>query len=928
MGPAAEILSADRSWVRLDLSRVVIDTKEFDRYLSGGAESMEARSKALALYSGPLLPEQSEDWVQAERQEYHAKHLSALIEQTDALLAAERTEDALAFALRAVRSDPYHEPARMAAIRCFVEVGDLGGAVRQYVEYEKAIVREFSARPSEAMQRLVASIRDKKASVPTEAPAREEAPSLAMPTHLPVYLDRLVGREQEQALLKGWLSADPRQRLVTITGPGGVGKTRVATATAEAIIQSFGGQVTFVGLADMESGQKVLDRVQEAFGTSSPSAKEPLPGWGAKPCLLVMDNLEHVLEDANRAIREILHSHPGVCVLATSRQRLGLGGEQELPLPPLALPELSKGAPVLDSSPAAELFLERSRAVRPEYSIPQDEVESLTMLLARLDGLPLAIELAAARIGFLTPDQMLSEIDDMFTFLVSRRADSGPRQRSLRATIEWSFSGLSENLKEALGLFSVFRGGWSVEAARQATGRADVLELLQDLIDRSLIYKEETPYGARFGMLETIRDYALTELPEAKAKENRRIHSQVTARVVYAASRTLIGPLRDKSYETIRAEMDNIRAAIDWTIEHDRHLSMTLGASIWRFLCARGVPSEGVTLFDRILTTPLPDDSEELGETLLGRGRIAVAVGDMAGASNWLVPSIEVFQRLELPTRISWARLNLSHAKLEGGRVREAYELTLLGMDGAKESNRPLIKGVMARCLARMGRLEEAMEAAEDVFATTVGKPDGEHSGRAFFYLANTYMDCGRTDSAYGLIQESLERLRPLRLQQMILASQILAAREELRMGNWDAFDATVGEARTRSVELSDEPAQVTLACLEARKLAGMGQFVEAFRMYESAIRRAEIKSSALTFLLAARMLAHDLAQGGQVEAAVEALAAEIGLREHLDCGLTRPEAAELAHTISLTGEVAARANVHSVEDLLAKVLAITAQVR
>jgi predicted ATPase/DNA-binding SARP family transcriptional activator len=929
LGPAADIISADRSWVRLDLARTVVDAREFERSLSNVAADSpevrrESRSRALELYAGPLLPEQIEDWVQAERHDLHAKLLAALIEQTEELIALGRAEDALASALRAVRADPYHEPARMAAIQAFEQLGDVGGAMRQYLEYEKALLREFGARPSDAMQRLVTTIRsnNRQQTTAPDPPTQRHTPM--NPAPLPTYLDRVVGREQECRLAIDLLADAAHCRLLTITGPGGVGKTRVAVAAAAEI----GKAITFVSLSDIESGRNVLGRIQEAFGATSAShSAEPIPGWGAKSGLLVVDNAEHVLDEVRFAVKQILLSHPNLSLLVTSRQRLGLGGEQELPLSPLAIPDLSRDASEFESSPSVELFLERARAVRPGYHVAPEESESLAMLLERLDGLPLAIELAAARIGLLTPEQMLGQIDDKFTFLVSRRSDVGPRQRSLRATVEWSFLGLGEELKSALASLASFHGGWTIELAQLMIAGPDTFELLQDLTERSLIHQEQTSQGSRFSMLETIRDYATSETPPQQVKEIRQRHARIVADHLFAASRSIVGADQARWYEVIRVEMDNARAALQWSVHEDRDTAAKLGAALWRFWCAKGAPSEGIYWLDRILSDIPEDANRDWAETCLGRGVVAENVGDDADRGQWFERAAQVFERLDMPASVSWALMNLALAKLDEGRVQESYEIGKRSLEHISDFNRPLTKNAMGRALAFLGRREEAMALAEQAFAARLNSADPAQCARAFYMLADSYVACGRYEGVHGLVTESVDRLRPLEIQDYLVSGLTSLAREELRLGNWEAFEAAWTEAYEMATQMSNDYAAMILMSLRGRRFATMGDAAACARAYEKAISAPSSAGTIAVTLLVAGMLGRDLARLGLIAGAQAVLSAESSLRQKVQCGRTKFEEDELEQTIAITGPPAL-IELNSRDELVAGVLSATIQIR
>jgi len=885
----------------------------------------------MEVYSGPLLPDQSESWIDAERQDLQTKHLGALIEHTEYLLDAGQVQDALASALKAVRSDPFHEPSRRSAIRAFVELGDLGGALRQFSEYERALAKEYGVRPSDALQTLVQDLTQESKS--SQAPDASASPALEPPpvrlAPPPIFLDRIVGRDDELGLLTEWLTADHPVRLTVITGPGGVGKTRLACALAAKVADTFDGNVVFVALADLEPGQRVRSKIQSAFGIQGASGgSAPLPEWGKKPCLLILDNAEHLVADVRSESKEILLSHPGVCILATSRQKLGLGGERELPLTPLDVPDLAGGEKTIENFAATELFLERAKAVRPNYEVAAEQIEPLVLLLERLDGLPLAIELAAARIAFMTPEQMLQEIDDRFTFLVSRRSDVEPRQRSLRATIDWSFRGLDDDLKEVLYVLSVFRGGCTLDILKKATGRSDAIEIMQDLAERSLVHQEEGPDGVRFNMLEAIRHYLLELVEPARLAEIRKVHAQIIADYMFQTSRDMDAVGGANRYDLIRLDMDNALTAIDWALEHDRELASVLGASLWRFWTARGRPRDGVETLDRIIERPPDVFTKFYAECCLGRGAIAATLGEHVDGVHYHGKSAKIYESLENDYGWRWASMNQTFSLLEIGRNQEAVDLAEKILITRDPGSRGYLLHALARTLPRLGRAEEGMAAAEEAFAEWVGRKEVLLKGRAYMLLADAYSDCGRMEGVHGLLRQAIDLLRESRVQNFLVRALCSMAKEELRRGDMDAFATVSDEAHELAVKLGDQKVLVLVEGLLARSAAMEGDLPGMARRYEAALMAAANPNRCIDLVTLAIMAAHDFAHSGFPNVAVTAVASLMGLQKTFDPGMTPSEQRELEAAQEVIGDVEPVSSVSSGQDLASRVLAVSAEIR
>lgn len=925
LGPAAEIVEADRSWIKIDFDKVEVDARNFDRLLARKNLTDEDVARAIDLYTGPLLPEQSEDWVLAERQEYQARFLTELVRHSSKLLDSDEAQEALALALRAVRSDAYHEPARVVAMQALSKIGDVAGALRLYAEFEKALHREYSMRPSDSLQALVASLRDvskKTKDVPKEVVTEPVAPSEPF-APLPVYLDGIVGRTRELDMVEGWLSSISPTRLVTITGPGGVGKTRFAITAAAAAADSFDGNVFFIGLADIEPGHGVDAKIQKAFSPQGPMfSEEPLPNWGARKCLIVLDNAEHVVDEARVTAQKILMAHPGVSLMVTSRQRLSIGGEQELPLSPLEGLKISGDRASLEESSAAQLFVQRARSARPGYAVADEQIEPLGMLIERLDGLPLSIELAAARIGSMSPGQMLGQIDDQFTFLVSRRSDVGPRQRSLRATIEWSFLDLDDDLKRVMEILAMFRSGWTLDLARAASQRPNIYDSLQDLMDRSLIYADEGELGVRFGMLESIREYVQSNLSEDDAANLRNVHCGVIGEFALEKSRLLTGPEQNRIFELIGAEMDNARAAIEWASARKLPVARTLASSLWRFWCARGKPSEGAELMDRLIAVMPETPHDDWGIACNGRGVIAFLLGDDETCARVCDRAAKIFEQVGNLQGVSWARYTLSRSLLKEGRTREAEENLLFVLKNGLPAGRHISLLKIAEAYTRLDRPEQAMSFAEEGFAGALNHPDLANRAVAHAQLAEIYAACGRAESVSSLLLEALERQQVAPVQDYKLFILIGFAREELRQGRLEECRKACDQAYKIAEDMRDQNSMITLENFRGQAASSEGSD-RALEHFEKALKMALPIGGGLATLITVRLLAGHLARQSKVDVAGRLLAMEARLRESLETGLTLVEKQQMEEILELVGSLPEVESVDSRKQLAAKAVVI-----
>ncbi|HLV81592.1 MAG TPA: AAA family ATPase [Chthonomonadaceae bacterium] len=464
-----------------------------------------------------------------------------------------------------------------------------------------------------------------------DAPPAEETP--ARSPRLPLQLTRFFGREAEMARLE-LLFRDRQARLVTLTGPGGSGKTRLAIEVARNLNDAFDGALWFVPLADIADPRLIAGAILKAMGQTQ-AASDPLDQVVAalprKPALLILDNFEQLVEEGASVVWALLARVPSLICLVTSRQRLDLGGERDVPILPLPVPSATETPQQLDASPSVRLLVDRAQAVRPDFQVTAQNAGTVAALCGRLEGIPLAIELAAAWTNLLTLPQMLARLEHRFDLLASRRKDLMARHQTLRATIEWSYRLLPAELQGFFARLCVFHGGWTLEAAEQVTGyRAqgtggrpegteggegfsqgretlspvtsmDTLEAIEQLRERSLLLAVESGAEMRYRMLETLREYAAEQL----TTEERTALQERLARwcrvLAEEGNRGLAGPEHAFWLRRLEAEHDNFRASLTWALEADGDLALRLAAALARFWEVRGYVREGSEWLERAL---------------------------------------------------------------------------------------------------------------------------------------------------------------------------------------------------------------------------------------------------------------------------------------------------------------------------------------
>ena len=484
---------------------------------------------------------------------------------------------------------------------------------------EEASYRRFST-PAE-LGRLVrddlAALLSERFAARSAAPAAPSSPGLR---RLPVGTTSLVGREQAIDEVAGLLGR-PEVRLVTLTGPGGVGKTRLALAASERLRDRFD-EVVFAPLETAARPEQALAVIARAVGASLAGADSPLQvlveQLDGGRWLLILDNLEQVLDVAGD-LGELLARSPHVAILATSRTVLGLRAERDYPVPPLSLAD-DPTVPVetLIASPAVALFADRARAVRPDFAVTEANAVAVAEICRRLEGLPLAIELAAARIRLLDPDELLRRLAMSLDALGTGSVDMPHRQRTLRDTVQWSVNLLDDDERSLLETMAIFVDGWTVDAAGRVAGLAEdrLLDLSEALERSSLIQLDSTEPGPRLRMLNVIRRFVAERLAaRPDVAEIGRRHADYYRALAERADRRLRGLAQDRAAGGLEAEAANLAAAVGWYLAHDRAPLPHLFRVLWLFWSQRDHLGEARSWIDQLLPTAdslEPHDQAEL----------------------------------------------------------------------------------------------------------------------------------------------------------------------------------------------------------------------------------------------------------------------------------------------------------------------------
>jgi predicted ATPase/DNA-binding SARP family transcriptional activator len=540
--PAGSVLRSANARLSIDPTMISVDVAEFERSLDEARKETNLvrrrpiLERALALYGGELLPGYGEEWVLRERARLEDVYVHALQALAQCALEDGHSDLAIDVLHRSLAKDPYNERVHASVIRIHLESGQPASAMEHYRTVERRLAEELGVPPDEPLKALARQAQRalRNGQTPQE---RISSPATAPPPtiRLPVQLTRVFGRQGVlTALVDSFGSGD--EAFATILGPAGVGKTTLAIAVARALAEDQGWHVGFVPMSDYGDASMVLDGVADAMGASRDHSEDVYrrirsslkPG----PNIVILDNAEHILEGLAPGVAVLRQQIPELRLLVTSRQGLKVADERQFMLDFLEVPDGDERLDQLALVPSVALFVDRARAVQPDFGLTPRNGPTVAEICQRLDGLPLAIELAAGLAGVFTPSQMLGHLDRRFTMLKTRRRDAPLRHRSLTVALDYSYDTLSTGQKRFFDRLSVFRGGFSLEAATNLTqdsNEADTLQALLELQERSLIFSERLEdEGASplFRMVESFREYGREHLSEGEWRENSLAHAE------------------------------------------------------------------------------------------------------------------------------------------------------------------------------------------------------------------------------------------------------------------------------------------------------------------------------------------------------------------------------------------------------------------
>lgn len=743
---------------------------------------------ALERYRGRLLEgfhirdaEPFESWLQAERERVQERYLGLLKHLAQQAEAGQDFARGLQYLQQAIAVNPLDETLYHRVIRLHGLKGDRVGALKWFERLERVLEEELGVEPSPEVQALLQTINEGRAlAKPVQSrvtPAKSSAPNWPLPSGV------LIGRAAELAHSQQLLQ-QPLVRLVTLVGPGGVGKTRLMLELAQQPALAEHYEMVFVELAPLQELSLVASAVARSLGLSEdgrPVLERLISRLQENPVLLLLDNFEQVMEAAG-LVGELLANCPRLKVVITSRSPLHLRGEREINIGPLAIPSKAESLETIARAPAIQLFVERAQAVRPAFSLNPENASAVAEVCAKLDGLPLALELAAARSRALGPQAMLGLLNNRLAFLSEGPRDAPQRQRSLRSAIEWSYALLSPDEQRLFACLAVFIGGFDSDAVQQLCqhlgGSHQALEILERLVGQSLVRLEEgrlegvhleegdTP---RFSMLQTIREYALERL-RARGEENilRNFHAQHYLELAEQAWQAQhVGPQQRKWLNRLEAERDNLRAALNFWLEQRHTEKAQRMAVVLRFLWdMRGYYAEGRAAFRAVLELPGEVAPAVRAAALTGAGVLAWRQGDYSEAKPLLEEGLRLRRTMQDRDGIAYSLQSLGNLAARIGDLKAAREYQQENLALRREMGNHSVLGDALFSLGNVALLEGNLKEARDLYdeALALYRQLGEHTSLPFVLinLGEVARFQGKYPEAQKRAQEGLEHARSL----------------------------------------------------------------------------------------------------------------------------------------------------------------------
>jgi len=856
----------------------LLDVADDDVDILRFAELVRRRryGEALGLWRGePLAEFVGKAWARGEAARLNELHGTAVEEDVDERLVAGDHVALVSELEGLVAAAPLRERLRGQQMLALYRCGRAADALAVYQAFRRVLNEELGLEPSANLRGLEAGILREDESLDPPVGHTRALGNVPMP------LTSLLGRGEQMQLVQDLVAGS---RLVTLTGPGGVGKTTLATAVARGVADAFPDGAWFVPLAAAESGDRVPEAIADAVGLSDPdrsSASRLVSAWlSPRHSLLVLDNCEHLADACAEFVEGLLRAaDQPLRILVTSRESLGVPGEVQVPVPPLDEPD------------AVRLFAERAISASPDFE-PDTSLVAIRKICQRLDGMPLAIELAAARIKTLTPDQIAARLDDRFRLLTLAPRTAEARHQTLRATVSWSHDLLDPEQKKFFRRLAVFQGGWTLAPAEAVGGQdldGEVLDLLGHLVDRSLVVSDH----GRFRMLETLRAYAQEQLDLAGEEGPvARRHAEFFIDFAEAAEPHLRGAQQAQWLATLRAEDANLRQAMSWAIANrsdEPDAALRLGGALgWYWYVGRQVDGRG--FLREALESPSGASALNRAHALqalsLAVRPVGCIVHPSAEGARAAAESVQLFQQQHDHGRAALSQLLMA---VEGvGQPDAGEQLVLVEQarrtlqEHADTWGLALADFVEMEIRLHHGHVDRALALGHQASASFDSLDDDWGRSAVMLHLGYGLRVAGRIDEARQLLTRAVVLSRDGGLPNNLARSLAEVAEAELARGAPDAAEPWIDQCEVVARDLGND----TLLALTMLARAGASRLRGATRESLAGYAKALNLSVQTNFPKGVARARNGLAASHLDEGNVDAA------REELKC--VRPLALEL----------------------------------
>ena len=766
-------------------------------------ECVEPLTEAAGLYRGDFLEGfglqdsiNFDDWQVSEARSLHAEAVNALERLVDWHVGREEGAGlvkGIGHAQRCLELDRNNEGMHRRLMESYAQTGRRTAALRQYDECVRILKEELGTSPQEETVKLYKAIKNNQVEsfkAPSYAPL--ETPK----NNLPIQLTSFIGRDEEMAEIKSLLTTT---RLLTLTGAGGCGKTRLALEVGSEVVEEFQDGVWFVQFASLTDQALIPQEVASSLNVREQpgrSISDVLSDYlRAKGLLLILDNCEHLIESCATLSEKLLHSSPNLKVLATSREGLGISGELTYRVPSMSLPDPAHLPPPEDINQyeAPRLFIERAIFSQPTFVATDNNIPVVTQICRRLDGIPLAIELAAARVKSLSVEEITNRLDDRFRLLTGGSRTALPRQQTLRAMIDWSYNLLSEPEKALLNRLSVFSGGWILQAAEEVCADENVaeldsginadeiLDLLSSLVDKSLVITEEASSKdeissseegggrTRYRLLEMVRQYGRDKLLESGDVERvRDLHFDFFLRFAEEAESRVKGGSDRRVWRQLDLEHDNIRTALGWSqgsgrVEEGLRLA---GAVSWSWF-VQGHYNEGCEWLEWMLEEDSGAPAPVRAKALRGAGYLGISKGDLDWRIKQGEESLSLYREMGDKSGIAESLRLIGFLLVNQGDAERSIELHEESLRICREVGEK--RGIAwSLCLLGMALSQEGdYETASTLYEEGLPllREVGDIAGISWFHTswADTLVRLGDLERASVFVEEGLKLSRELR---------------------------------------------------------------------------------------------------------------------------------------------------------------------